>query len=136
MIREIFTSLILMMHFNVIAQYQIPGGGSVPMPPGCEAQFYLANYCVASNIVPMNLSYFPSESEISVITKKPEGISCVRASYSWQSCSMYLQSVADRRISGECRNYWNDPSLQDPTSALAKERLARLSAQCGGAFRD
>jgi hypothetical protein len=136
MIRKIFTSLILMMHFNVIAQYQIPGGGSVPMPPGCEAQFYLANYCVASNIVPLNLSYFPSESEISAITKNPEGISCVRASYSWQSCSMYLRSVVERRISRECEDYWSDPSLQDTSSPVIRERLTMLSVKCGGAIRD
>lgn len=132
--KNIFAILALLVSLTATAQYEIPGDGSIPMPPGCEAQYYYANYCVASNIVPMDLSYHLSESEMTAIAKNPEGIACARASYTWQSCQHYLRSVVQHNISGECRNYWNYPHLQGPANALARERLAMLSAQCGGAF--
>lgn len=56
MIKELLLAFVLLVSTKAFAQYQIPGGGSIPMPPGCEANFGYATYCVASGFIPRGFS--------------------------------------------------------------------------------
>lgn len=130
------SAIIVLLSFNALAQYQIPGGGSIAMPPGCQAQYDFANYCVASGIVPIDLNIYDN-SLIETILKNPEGNQCIRASNSWQNCSRYLEAVIKKRVTSECRDYWDKPFLSGASTgnAVAQAELQRLTSECGGITR-
>lgn len=120
----------MLINFYVFAQYEIPGNGAIPMPPRCGAQYYLINYCVASNIIPMNLPVYLSESEVELYSSRPMGQQCLLANEAWASCSMYFREQS-RGDSNKCRNYWENPAFQGG-NAVDQAIANRITAECGG----
>ena len=130
--KRFFLLYLFFLSFNANAQYfEIPGNGSITPPPGCMAQFYLANYCVEANIVPMRIPSDMPESQAQVYLNKPMGLSCIRAIWNWEGCQRYLKTELENKLPEACRNYWSNPRLKEQ-NPINQARLQQLAEECGG----
>jgi hypothetical protein len=128
-------AILLFVSLGSVAQYPIPGDGSIPMPPGCQAAFYLANYCVAAGIVPMNFDVNTVNEANREIARSAEqnygslGYQCLFSNLNRQSCARYMERSAK---DSNCANYWERFSGAEGQTPLGRMQLKKLSAMCGG----
>lgn len=127
--------LLLIVCQSVFAQYNEPSAPSDDWPPGCQAAFYYANYCVSTGIIPMgaNLDMPPQQLAREGITREnvtQSTIQCLQAATNWLSCDRYLRHANNNNDT--CKDYWKNPAFSG-TSAVDQERLRFRTAECGGA---
>lgn len=135
MIKELLLAFVLLVSTKAFAQYQIPGGGSIPMPPGCEANFGYATYCVASGFIPRGFSGDYSADALNMVRAleskygQEQVAQCIVANDRWLRCSAYLEGQL-RFGNNSCTNYWLRPGLTNTQEPVVQAELARMSAEC------